>query len=529
MISITRIGNESQLSSQYPDIENFYNNTLKLHRISVTDRLFLSVLELPALKDRKLASEKLSATTVPENLLQSELSAKFKQPEVSDNAQQPENNQYSSADEIAEEAAEDLQFVENASAVHIANTPDVIYENGALHDMSALDESKATAYAQDNLAQDGVSQKDSAPSTSNAERSPQATPDTYTNADVKSFWAQSSTSHDDSETLVIVPGRAENEHKYAELLYNLRDSGLRVVVCFVRGQGQSSNVIYGSTKCHVEFFANYRHDLETMLNYLNICRNYKMLGFSLGGLICLDFCFFGTYPCKPQALGLVSPFLGVNYPIPSSVLYYTISALCLIRAFALSYTPHGREYKRIPFEDNYHSHSLTRYTLYHDYYADHPQQAISGPSFNFVKCCMRAQRKLMSSKLKFDFPVMCLSSELDKVVSTQDAETFFTAHRDDPVPPVFETIQGAFHDVLNEADEFRNPCLSKILDFLFPNSVNLIDPKSEQEALEAAQQEELAQRLAQPLDVDEVFYEDEEEPQASEQASENEPEKKSDK
>lgn len=142
---------------------------------------------------------------------------------------------------------------------------------------------------------------------------------------------------------------------------------------------------------------------------------------------------------------------------------------------------------------------------------------------------MRAQRKLMSSKLKFDFPVMCLSSELDKVVSTQDAETFFTAHRDDPVPPVFETIQGAFHDVLNEADEFRNPCLSKILDFLFPNSVNLIDPKSEQEALEAAQQEELAQRLAQPLDVDEVFYEDEEEPQASEQASENEPEKKSDK
>lgn len=522
MISITRIGNESQLSSQYPDIEDFYNNTLKLHRISVTDRLFLSVLELPALKDRKGSSEKLSDIEVDE---ESELT------EESENTKLPENAQESNADYNTDESAEELQFVENASAVHIDDTPEALYEDGTLRKQREFNESQADAYTQDNLALNSDSQKSSTQQTGASENTKSTSPSTYTNADVKSFWTQSSTSHDDSETLVIVPGRAENEHKYAELLYNLRDSGLRVVVCFVRGQGQSSNVIYGSTKCHIEFFANYRHDLETMLNYLNIGRNYKMLGFSLGGLICLDFCFFGTYPSKPQALGLVSPFLGVHYPIPSSLLYYSISALCLIRAFALSYTPHGREYKRIPFEDNYHSHSLTRYTLYHDYYADHPQQAIAGPSFNFVKCCMRAQRKLMSSKLKFDFPVICLSSELDKVVSTQDAENFFAAHRNDPVPPVFETIQGAFHDVLNEADEFRNPCLSKILDFLFPNSVNLIDPKSEQEALEAAQQEEIARRLAQPLDVDEVFYEDEdeEEPQASEQASENELEKKSDK
>lgn len=426
MISITRIGNESQLSSQYPEIEEFYHNTLKQHRISVTDRLFLSALELPAPQNRK-------------SVLNSE-----------------ELNQ---------------------------------------------DEAEILERNQENAAQEPDNTADNAQPAKN---------ENYVNADIKSFWTTHQQKNDDSETLVIVPGRAENEHKYAELLYNLRDSGLRVVVCFVRGQGQSSNVIYGSTKCHVEYFANYRHDLETILNYLNIGRNYKMLGFSLGGLICLDFCFFGTYTQKPKALGLISPFLGVSYPVPQSLLYYPIWTLCWLRSFALSYTPHGKEYKRIPFEDNYHSHSKVRYNLYHDYYAEHPQQAIAGPTFNFVKCCMRAQRKLSKDSIKFDFPVMCLSSEKDKVVSTPVAKKFFAAHSGDPFPPVFEVIPGAFHDVLNESDEFRNPVLSKVLNFLFPNSVNLIDPKEELAAQEAAKEAEKAKLMSQPLDVNEEYFDTEE-------------------
>lgn len=421
MISIKHIGNESQLSSQYPDIEDFYNNTLKQHRISITDRLFLSVLELPAYK-----------------------------------ALESEKTENSETDNLNSESNTDSSYVANAAG-------------------SAIAAAAVTELA--NKTSDEVLLKD-----------PYSYQETYADSSIKSFWNQNNQDHDDSETLVIVPGRAENEHKYAELLYNLKDSGLRIVVCFVRGQGQSSNVIYGSTKCHVEYFANYRHDLEAMLNYLNIGRNYKMLGFSLGGLISLDFCINGAYQHKPQALGLISPFLGVNFPIPSTLLYYTISTLCLIRAFALSYTPHGREYKRVPFEDNYHSHSMVRYNIYHDYYAAHPQQAIAGPSFNFVKCCMRAQRKIAASNFKFDFPVMCLSSELDKVVKTPDAQQFFAAHASDPVPPVFEIIQGAYHDVLNESDEFRNPTLAKILDFLFPNSVDLVDPKAELESEQLAQE-----------------------------------------
>ena len=51
-------------------------------------------------------------------------------------------------------------------------------------------------------------------------------------------------------TLVIIPGRAEIEHKYAELLYNLKRRSIRVLVLFVRGQGSSTRLIKNSPKCH---------------------------------------------------------------------------------------------------------------------------------------------------------------------------------------------------------------------------------------------------------------------------------------
>lgn len=494
MISITHLGNESQLSSQYPAIEEFYHNHLKLHRISVTDRLFLSVLELPA-----------PEPTAPGNSTQDALAsnaANLATPGTSATSGQAGSTQFTDTYVPASSISSATASANSAADSAALNAPSNTFENA-----DEKPEAPPIVPPVDFVLPEPP---DSSKQTA-----------TFSNADIKSFWTQTNSEHDDTNTLVIVPGRAENEHKYAELLYNLRDSGLRVVVCFVRGQGQSSNVIYGSTKCHVEYFANYRHDLETMLNYLNIGPNYKLMGFSLGGLISLDFCFFGTYPYKPKALGLISPFLGVHYPIPPALLYWTIAGLCLFRGFALAYTPHGKEYKRIPFEENYHSHCKVRYNLYHDYYASHPQQAIAGPSFNFVKCCLRAQRKLHGAQIKFNFPVICLSSVEDKVVNFKQAQEFFELHQNDPVPPIFEAIPGAFHDVLNESDKYRNQTLAKVLNFLFPGSVNLVDPKAELAAKAAAEQAELEKRMSQPLDMAEelAFDDDELEPAADNAAS----------
>lgn len=272
---------------------------------------------------------------------------------------------------------------------------------------------------------------------------------------------------DSSNTLVIIAGRAETEHKYAELLYHLRDSKLRILVCFVRGQGQSSMVLYDSNKCHIERFLHYRVDLENILSYLDVGPNYKMLGFSLGGLIALEFCFNTKFQYKPKALALICPFLGIPNLLAPKVVYPILKILCNIRSFALSYTPHGKEYVRLPFEENIHSHSPLRYDIYHDYYIDHPQLALAGPTYKFVKCCMQAQQRLDKIKCNFDFPMLCLSAGADMVVSTEAAREFCKRHENDRVPPKFELIPHAYHDILNEDDSYRNPAMLKALNFLF--------------------------------------------------------------
>ena len=297
---------------------------------------------------------------------------------------------------------------------------------------------------------------------------------------------------DSSNTLVIVAGRAETEHKYAELLYHLKDTGLRVIVCFVRGQGQSSMVLYDSNKCHVERFLHYRQDLENILIYLDVGPNFKLMGFSLGGLISLEFCFNTTYKYKPQSLVLIAPFLSINYPIPRkllySVFYPVLKVLCNIRSFALAYTPHDKEYVRIPFEENFHSHSLIRYDLYHDYYANHPQLALAGPTYKFVKCCLQAQRRLQKIKCSFNFPTLCMGAGADMVVSTKATQEFCAAHQHDPVPPRYELIPHAYHDILNEADSYRNPALIKALNFLFNGTTEVKESKNQADGANAKSQ-----------------------------------------
>lgn len=80
---------------------------------------------------------------------------------------------------------------------------------------------------------------------------------------------------------------------------------------------------------------------------------------------------------------------------------------------------------------------------------------------------MRKQMEIIDSTFTFTIPVYCQSAGCDKVVSTAVAEHFFENHQGDPVPPKFEIIDNAYHDLINESDEFRIRSLSKALDFLF--------------------------------------------------------------
>ena len=277
------------------------------------------------------------------------------------------------------------------------------------------------------------------------------------------------TSATPKHTLVIVPGRAECEHKYAELLYSLRQQNLQVFVIFVRGQGMSSKVIKGSLKCHIDDFNVYRKDLAFALDALNIKTPYLLMAFSMGGLISLDFLLHEKN--KPQRVALLAPYLWPAFNLPEPILKLFVNTVGNLPLLKYLYTPHGAEYKRIEFKKNIHSHCFDRYETYHDYYGLHPDLALGGPSFAFVKEALKKQLEIMNSNVDFTIPMLTVTAGDDHVVSTPHTINFMRKHLNDISRPKYFNLSGAYHDLLNESDEYRNLALTYAFNFLLHGEI----------------------------------------------------------
>lgn len=262
--------------------------------------------------------------------------------------------------------------------------------------------------------------------------------------------------------LIIVPGRGECGHKYAELLFSLHGAGIGACVCFVRGQGDSSPTLPGSRRTHVEDFSLYRSDLGRCLAQLDAGPGWGMLGFSLGGLIALDYVMQGAR--LPDRLALIAPFLHPYLPCGDVPAVWLINLCGRRRKTALAATQ--TDYRSIPFARNHHTHCELRYRLYHEHYARHPELAPGGVTYGFLRQSMRTQRRLSRDPRPLPLPVHLQYADLDKVVSSRHAVSYYNAHCLPGSPPP-QALHGSFHDVLNELDDIRNPALNRALEFLF--------------------------------------------------------------
>ncbi|MDD6318108.1 MAG: alpha/beta fold hydrolase [Succinatimonas hippei] len=263
--------------------------------------------------------------------------------------------------------------------------------------------------------------------------------------------------------LVIIPGRGETEHKYAEFMYSMKDTGTRVSVLFARGQGLSDRLLDDPQKCHIKSFSSLSSDLSLLIERLGIM-NFGLLGFSMGGLLALDLIERAKIP--PSRAVLIAPYIWPCVNLGQTAMK-CVAALGMLPFIRKMYTPYGASYKRVPFEENYHSHCKERYEAYHDYYAGHPELQTGSPTYGFVSACTVRQLRLISSGKQLRSKVLFMPSGLDKVVSTPSTVDFYVRHRGDKLSPSLEVMGGAFHDVLNESDGIRNPSLIRALNFLF--------------------------------------------------------------
>ena len=263
--------------------------------------------------------------------------------------------------------------------------------------------------------------------------------------------------------LVVFPGRGETPHKYAEFIYSLRSLHLRILVIFGRGQGESARLLNNRQKCHLVDFKNLRDDAAFILDAFNV-RNFVLLSFSMGALVALDYIF--NEQNRPKKAVFIAPYIWPYFKLPAPLLIALIWFMGSVPFLKECFTPHGREYKKVPFEENYHSHCIERYEAYHAHYAQHPHETIGGPTYAFVKAATRTQLKLMHSRIDFTIPTRAFLCGDDKVVCTERAKAFFLLHASDTCPHVVSVEDHVFHDVINESDIYRTPILSEALAFL---------------------------------------------------------------
>ena len=266
--------------------------------------------------------------------------------------------------------------------------------------------------------------------------------------------------------LVIIPGRGETVHKYAEFLYCMDKSHIRTAVLSARGQGIADRLLSNRQKCHINNINEETSDIARLISLIGY-KDYGLLAFSLGGLFAIDF-ILGNYSVnKPRRVALIAPFLWPRSSLNSMLLTAIAFIAGSIPILRETFTPYDQEYKRISFKDNYHSHCEIRYNLYHDYYLKHPEFTIGSPTWGFVKEVLLKQRQLAKIQTELPVPFFVQTAQNDMVVSSYATYSFFKKHCNDILRPIVRTIPKAYHDVLNETDNIRSPALNGALDFLF--------------------------------------------------------------
>lgn len=283
------------------------------------------------------------------------------------------------------------------------------------------------------------------------------------------YWC-SITSPTHHKALLILNGRVESVVKYQELFYEFFQQGYDIYSYDHRGQGLSERCCAHCDIGHIEHFNDYVNDLQQMVEFfaLDKYQHRYMLAHSMGGAIALR--YLQQYPQHPfDALAASAPMIGLPVPThlrPIAIPYtYWLSK----KSHQPSYAPGYGPYQAKPFVDNPLSHSPVRYQWFRQLYQENPHLQTGGPSSRWVWQSLSALRHLYRDAPKLKIPLLILQAGHDQIVDNR-AQVRFARRLNKYQPQArLVTIAGAKHELLFEADTYRNQALEQIGHFFAHN------------------------------------------------------------
>ena len=262
-------------------------------------------------------------------------------------------------------------------------------------------------------------------------------------------------------SVVISSGRIESLIKYKEVVYDLYKNRYSEFIHDHRGQGLSGRMLTNPQIGYVENFAEYVTDFKMFIDKVvtqKTLHKPNLLCHSMGGAIgCLTILHF---PKLFKKVVFSAPMFGIRPALPN----WFANLLINLHGTVNKHTDYffgQKDYDIALFAVNELTHSESRYQIFRQEYQATPELQLGGVSGHWLRMATHAMHEIEQNVHRFPVSALVIQAGADQIVDNkrQSRVVARMAHAE------LKVIQGSKHELLQEQDKFRVPCLNAILEF----------------------------------------------------------------
>ena len=267
--------------------------------------------------------------------------------------------------------------------------------------------------------------------------------------------------------ILIVNGRVESYLKYQELAWDLWRQGYSLYLIDHRGQGMSGRMLDDPQKGYVDQFDDYVVDLKQFHDQVIMAdqpAKLFLLAHSMGGAISAR--YLERWPDDIKAAVLSSPMLGINLGgLPKWLAKGLAATLGTVGGWIGEppYGPGQGPYQDDGFTDNGLTHSHSRYQAFRQLYEQYPQIKLGGATAHWIYQGITGADAAIAEAGAIKTPLLVLQAGDDKIVDNAAQDRFCTLAKCEGGKPL--RIEGAWHELLMETDDKRQPALTAMAEF----------------------------------------------------------------
>ncbi|MGU5680452.1 alpha/beta fold hydrolase [Aeromonas allosaccharophila] len=267
--------------------------------------------------------------------------------------------------------------------------------------------------------------------------------------------------------ILIVNGRVESYLKYQELAWDLWRQGYSLYLIDHRGQGMSGRMLDNPQKGYVDQFDDYVVDLKQFHDQVIMAdqpAKLFLLAHSMGGAISAR--YLERWPDDIKAAVLSSPMMGINLGgLPKWLAKGLAATLGTVGGWIGEppYGPGQGPYQDDGFADNGLTHSHSRYQAFRQLYEQYPQIKLGGATAHWIYQGITGADAVIAEAGAIKTPLLVLQAGDDKIVDNAAQDRFCTLAKCEGGKPL--RIEGAWHELLMETDDKRQPALTAMAEF----------------------------------------------------------------